>query len=76
MAAATDDNAGIFVKAEASGTGRSGPRFPQGLKVIAVDDDPVCLKVIESMLQKCDYHGEAPRSPVASVCSPGEGWQH
>lgn len=29
--------------------------FPAGLRVMAVDDDPCCLKVIEQMLKLCKY---------------------
>ncbi|XP_077238059.1 two-component response regulator ARR12-like [Tasmannia lanceolata] len=31
-------------------------RFPFGMRVLAVDDDPTCLKVLESLLHCCDYH--------------------
>lgn len=31
--------------------------FPAGLRVLAVDDDPLCLKVIEQMLKRCSYEG-------------------
>lgn len=37
--------------------------FPTGLKVLVVDDDPLCLKVVEQMLRKCDYEGA--RRPCA-----------
>lgn len=29
--------------------------FPVGMRVLAVDDDPICLKVLESLLRKCQY---------------------
>lgn len=32
--------------------------FPAGLKVLLVDDDPLCLKVIGQMLKCCKYEGE------------------
>ena len=32
--------------------------FPAGLKVLVVDDDPLCLKVVEHMLRRCNYQGE------------------
>ncbi|ONK70425.1 uncharacterized protein A4U43_C05F33600 [Asparagus officinalis] len=37
---------------------RSGSRdrFPIGMRVLAVDDDPTCLKVLESLLLRCQYH--------------------
>ncbi|GMI88495.1 hypothetical protein HRI_002518800 [Hibiscus trionum] len=30
-------------------------RFPVGMRVLAVDDDPICLKVLENLLRKCQY---------------------
>jgi two-component response regulator (ARR-B family) len=35
-------------------------RFPVGMRVLAVDDDPICLKVLNTLLQKCQYHGLLP----------------
>ena len=32
--------------------------YPAGLKVLAVDDDPLCLKVVAEMLKRCNYEGE------------------
>lgn len=32
-------------------------RFPVGMRVLAVDDDQTCLKVLEKMLMQCRYHG-------------------
>ncbi|RDX75349.1 Two-component response regulator ORR23 [Mucuna pruriens] len=34
--------------------GGSDP-FPVGMRVLAVDDDPICLKVLENLLRKCQY---------------------
>lgn len=31
------------------------PNFPSGLRVMVVDDDPLCLKVVEQMLKRCTY---------------------
>ncbi|VAI71289.1 two-component response regulator ORR22-like [Triticum dicoccoides] len=31
-------------------------QFPAGMRVLAVDDDPVCLKVLEVLLRRCQYH--------------------
>ncbi|CAL5358878.1 unnamed protein product [Camellia sinensis] len=31
-------------------------RFPMGMRVLAVDDDPICLRVLETLLRKCQYH--------------------
>ncbi|KAL7600210.1 hypothetical protein Lser_V15G22328 [Lactuca serriola] len=30
--------------------------FPVGMRVLAVDDDPACLKILEALLRKCQYH--------------------
>ncbi|KAI9117543.1 hypothetical protein K1719_011709 [Acacia pycnantha] len=30
-------------------------KFPVGMSVLAVDDDPICLKVLETLLVKCEY---------------------
>lgn len=35
----------------------SNDRFPVGMRVLAVDDDPTCLKLLENLLRRCDYHG-------------------
>ncbi|RDX75552.1 Two-component response regulator ORR22, partial [Mucuna pruriens] len=31
-------------------------RFPVGMRVLAVDDDQTCLKVLENLLRKCQYN--------------------
>ena len=36
---------------------------PAGLRVLAVDDDKTCLKVISKMLEQCNYEG-------VSLCVP------
>ena len=36
--------------------------FPAGLRVLVVDDDPLCLRVVSMMLQRCNYTGEAVRA--------------
>ncbi|KAH7659996.1 Response regulator B-type plant protein [Dioscorea alata] len=35
---------------------RPRDQFPVGMRVLAVDDDPTCLKVLENLLMKCKYH--------------------
>ncbi|CAH1432762.1 unnamed protein product [Lactuca virosa] len=30
-------------------------RFPIGMRVLAVDDDPTCLKLLDGLLRKCQY---------------------
>lgn len=32
--------------------------FPAGLKVLVVDDDPTCLRILEKMLRICLYEGK------------------
>ena len=32
-------------------------QFPAGMRVLAVDDDPTCLKLLETLLRRCQYHG-------------------
>ncbi|KAJ4830370.1 hypothetical protein Tsubulata_011978 [Turnera subulata] len=46
------------VENQRSGCGGSGneDKFPVGMRVLAVDDDPICLKVLENLLRKCQYH--------------------
>ncbi|KAI7750596.1 hypothetical protein M8C21_006649 [Ambrosia artemisiifolia] len=31
-------------------------QFPAGLRVLVVDDDVICLKILEQMLRRCSYH--------------------
>ena len=38
--------------ADADAVNAQGTPFPAGLKVLLVDDDPTCLKVVESMLRR------------------------
>lgn len=30
--------------------------FPIGMRVLAVDDDPTCLELLDGLLRKCQYH--------------------
>ena len=47
--------------------------YPIGLKVLAVDDDPLCLKVVERMLKRCRYDGKVSQNCVYSVGIPLRG---
>jgi len=38
--------------------------FPVGLRVLVVDDDPICLMIVEKMLRRCDYQ--------VTTCKSGE----
>jgi two-component response regulator (ARR-B family) len=33
------------------------PGFPSGLRVLVVDDDPLCLMIVAKMLRRCNYQG-------------------
>ncbi|XAR66784.1 hypothetical protein NMG60_11013120 [Bertholletia excelsa] len=35
--------------------GTENDRFPVGMRVLAVDDDPTCLMLLEGLLRKCQY---------------------
>jgi hypothetical protein len=41
-------------------------KFPAGLRVLAVDDDAVCLRVLEVLLNICQFIREHSRSPSSS----------
>jgi hypothetical protein len=66
----------MFVRLEgmASGDRRHGKEpaaveednFPEGLRVLAVDDDRVCLRVLEAVLRECKYKRERSRSASSS----------
>ncbi|KAM3224158.1 hypothetical protein ACQJBY_057517 [Aegilops geniculata] len=49
----------------AAATGRD--QFPVGMRVLAVDDDPVCLKVLETLLRRCQYHVTATNQAVIAL---------
>ncbi|PIA61200.1 hypothetical protein AQUCO_00300615v1 [Aquilegia coerulea] len=48
------DSGGGGTSKKASGDGVSD-QFPAGLRVLVVDDDPTCLKILEKMLRNCLY---------------------
>ncbi|RZR81476.1 hypothetical protein BHM03_00007705 [Ensete ventricosum] len=35
----------------------SRDQFPVGMRVLAVDDDPICLRLLEALLRRCQYNG-------------------
>ena len=43
-------------------------KFPAGLRVLVVDDDPLCLKVVEHMLKRCKYAGEVRAAAGSLQC--------
>lgn len=48
------------VRGNSEGKDRNYDNFPVGMRVLAVDDDPICLKLLEGLLKKCQYHGMFP----------------
>ena len=42
--------------------------FLSGLKVMVVDDDPLCLKVVEHMLKRCSYTGMLLATERSATC--------
>ncbi|PHT48082.1 hypothetical protein CQW23_12290 [Capsicum baccatum] len=42
---------------EIRGNMRGGDNFPIGMRVLVVVDDPICLKLLDSLLKKCQYQG-------------------
>ncbi|KAI3985966.1 hypothetical protein MKX01_039048 [Papaver californicum] len=49
------DKGGVGSTTEGSSSNRGVAKFPAGLRVLVVDDDLTCLKVLERMLQMCLY---------------------
>lgn len=41
--------------------------FPIGMRVLAVDDDPICLKVLETLLRKCQYHVTTTKQSIEAL---------
>ncbi|MED6197586.1 hypothetical protein PIB30_057900 [Stylosanthes scabra] len=39
-----------------NGVDDGSDQFPKGMRVLAVDDDPTCLMVLETLLRRCQYH--------------------
>ena len=44
--------------------------FPAGLGVLVVDDDLLCLKVVEKMLKACKYKGATDGARFDERCAP------
>jgi hypothetical protein len=45
-------------------------QFPVGMRVLAVDDDPTCLKLLEGLLRRCQYHGSHRSYPLVPFLPP------
>ncbi|KAK9115118.1 hypothetical protein Syun_021915 [Stephania yunnanensis] len=48
--------------------GLGSDEFPVGLRVLVVDDDTVCLKILEQMLRQCSYHVPMPFGVKLYTC--------
>lgn len=35
-----------------------GGSFPEGMRVLVVDDEPLCLMILDRMLRQCKYNGK------------------
>jgi hypothetical protein len=44
-------------------------QFPIGMRVLAVDDDPTCLLLLETLLRRCQYNGLSFFFIVSLTCS-------
>ncbi|KAM6544127.1 hypothetical protein CsatB_008574 [Cannabis sativa] len=42
-------------------------QFPIGMRVLAVDDDPLCLRLLEALLRRCQYHVTTSSEAVAAL---------
>ena len=65
---------GVIVKRETAasttfGAAWNSAPWPAGMKVLVVDDDPLCLKVVSQMLHKCNYKGEEPHVLVRAIAA-------
>ncbi|MCD7458559.1 hypothetical protein HAX54_038572 [Datura stramonium] len=43
------------IRGNMGGERENHDNFPVGMKVLAVDDDPICLKLLDGLLRKCQY---------------------
>ncbi|XP_022134679.1 two-component response regulator ARR12 isoform X2 [Momordica charantia] len=50
-----------------AGEDGAADRFPVGMRVLAVDDDPICLKVLESLLRRCRYHVTTTKQSIEAL---------
>ncbi|WCJ30368.1 Two-component response regulator ARR12 [Euphorbia peplus] len=47
--------------------GGARDQFPIGMRVLAVDDDPTCLLLLETLLRRCQYHVTTTSQAVAAL---------
>lgn len=45
------------IKGGLAGEDRVKDPFPVGMRVLAVDDDPTCLRLLDVLLRRCQYQG-------------------
>lgn len=48
----------MTIMSAAGSSSGGGEQFPVGMRVLVVDDDVTCLKILDHMLQRCRYRGE------------------
>ena len=60
----------MTVEGRVSVDGGGRDQFPVGMRVLAVDDDPTCLKVLENLLRRCQYHGTATTTTLSPSLPP------
>uniref|UniRef100_A0A3Q7GNQ7 Two-component response regulator n=1 Tax=Solanum lycopersicum TaxID=4081 RepID=A0A3Q7GNQ7_SOLLC len=51
----TMSGASCSVSWKSGGSDKVSDQFPAGLRVLVVDDDPTCLRILEKMLRNCHY---------------------
>ncbi|CAL0323146.1 unnamed protein product [Lupinus luteus] len=42
-------------------------QFPIGMRVLAVDDDPTCLKLLERLLTRCQYDVTVTKNAISAL---------
>ncbi|XP_065849464.1 two-component response regulator ARR12-like [Euphorbia lathyris] len=47
--------------------GAARDQFPIGMRVLAVDDDPTCLLLLETLLRRCQYHVTTTSQAIAAL---------
>jgi hypothetical protein len=52
------DDRGGGEAAEEGERAREKDQFPVDMRVLAVDDAPICLKLLKGLLRRCQYHGK------------------
>ncbi|KAJ6863381.1 two-component response regulator ARR12-like isoform X1 [Populus alba x Populus x berolinensis] len=57
----------MTVEDQRGGNSVNEKMFPVGMRVLAVDDDPICLKVLENLLRKCQYEVTTTNQAVSAL---------